>query len=80
MKIRSVKAVEIDTTPQVKTAPRVPKIETDGFVSPMQSYPELKRSDWGNEWNRTACVVTADDGTWGFGLTLHSGVTVSLIN
>lgn len=80
MKIRSVKAVEIDATPQVKTAPRVPKIQTDGFVSPMQRYPELKRSDWGNEWNRTACVVTADDGTWGFGLTLHSGVTVSLIN
>ena len=25
-------------------------------------------------------MVTADDGTWGFGLTLHSGVTVSLIN
>ena len=25
-------------------------------------------------------MVTADDGTWGFGLTLHSGVTVPLIN
>ena len=58
----------------------MPKIETDGFVSPMQRYPDLKRSDWGNDWKRTACVVTAEDGTWGFGLTQHSGVTVPLIN
>jgi L-rhamnonate dehydratase len=80
MKIRSVKAIEVDVTPHATTKPRVPKIDTDGFVSPMQRYPELKRGDWGNNWKRTACVVTAEDGTWGFGLTLHSGVTVPLIN
>jgi L-rhamnonate dehydratase len=80
MKIRSVKAVEVDLTPHPTTKPRVPKIETNGFVSPMQRYPELKRGDWGNNWKRTACVVTAEDGTWGFGLTQHSGVTVPLIN
>jgi L-rhamnonate dehydratase len=80
MKIASVKAIEVDVTPRPTTKPRVPKIETNGFVSPMQRYPELKRSDWGNNWKRTACVVTAEDGTWGFGLTLHSGVTVPLIN
>ena len=80
MKIRSIKAVEVDVTPQMKTKPRVPQIETGGFVSPMARYPELSRADWGNPWKRTACVVTAEDGTWGFGLTLHSGVTVPLIN
>ena len=80
MKIKSVKAIEVDVAPRPKTQPRVSKLDTDGFVSPMQRYPELKRSDWGNNWKRTACVVTAEDGTWGFGLTLHSGVTVPLIN
>ena len=80
MKIRSIKAVEVDVTPQMKTKPRVPKIDTGGFVSPMARYPELSRADWGNPWKRTACVVTAEDGTWGFGLTVHSGVTVPLIN
>ena len=80
MKIRSVKAIEVDVTPHPSTKPRVPKLETNGFVSPMQRYPELNRNDWDNNWKRTACVVTAEDGTWGFGLTLHSGVTVPLIN
>ena len=80
MKIASVKAIEVDVTPHSTTKPRVPKIETNGFVSPMQRYPDLKRSDWRNTWKRTACIVTAEDGTWGFGLTLHSGVTGPLIN
>ena len=80
MKINSVRAVAVDVTPQMRTMPRVPKQPTDGFISPMRRYPEMKRADWGNDWKRTACVVTAEDGTWGFGLTLHSGPTVSLIN
>lgn len=46
----------------------------------MERYPELKRDDWMAVWNRTACVVTAEDDTWGFGLTLHSGPTTSIIN
>ncbi|GIT58638.1 MAG: hypothetical protein Ct9H300mP19_05860 [Dehalococcoidia bacterium] len=72
MKIRSVKAVEIDRLLKSRLA-TCSQDKTEGFCESMQRYPELKRSDWGNEWNRTACVVTADDGTWGFGLTLHSG-------
>ncbi len=80
MKIKSVRAVEIDVTPPMKTKPRVPKLPGDGFISPMRRYPELTRADWSADWKRTACVVTADDGTWGFGMTLHSGPTISIIN
>jgi L-rhamnonate dehydratase len=80
MKIASVKAFEVDLSIKPKTKPRVPKIESDGFVSPMHRYPGLKRSDWGNKWKRTACIVKAEDGSWGFGLTLHSSVTIALIN
>jgi L-rhamnonate dehydratase len=80
MKIKSVRAVEIDVTPPMKTKPRVPQLPGDGFVSPMRRYPELARADWSADWKRTACVVTAEDGTWGFGMTLHSGPTVSIIN
>ena len=80
MKIKSIKAVAVDLAPHPETAPRVPKVATDGFVSPMRRYPELKRSDWSPGWQRTACVVEAEDGTWGFGMTLHSGPTVSIIN
>jgi L-rhamnonate dehydratase len=80
MKIKSVRAVEIDVRPPMKTTPRVPQLPGDGFVSPMRRYPELTRDDWSATWKRTACVVTAEDGTWGFGMTLHSGPTVSIIN
>ncbi|MEX0926095.1 MAG: enolase C-terminal domain-like protein, partial [Dehalococcoidia bacterium] len=80
MKIKSTQAVAIDVTPQTKTKPRVPKQPSDGFISPMRRYPELSRADWSNSWKRTGCVVTAEDGTWGFGLTVHSGPTVSIIN
>lgn len=80
MKIKEIRAVAVDLTPQQKTTPRVSKRETDGFISPMARYPEFKRADWGSNWTRVACVVTAEDGTWGLGLTIHSGPVLSLIN
>lgn len=80
MKIRDIRAVAVDLTPQPKTEPRVPKVATDGFISPMARYPEFKRADWSGNWTRVACVVTAEDGTWGLGLTNNSGPVVSLIN
>lgn len=80
MKIRSIRAVTIDLTPRPTTTPRVPRQQVEGFVSPMARYPEFRRADWGNRWKRTACVVTAEDGTWGFGLTLHAGPVERIIN
>ena len=80
MQITSIRAAVIDITPQIKTQSRVPRRSVDGFVSPMARYPELKRTAWNNPWKRAACVVTAEDGTWGLGITNHSGPVASIIN
>ena len=73
MKIKDIRAVAVDISPDQKTEPRVPKLPTDGFISPMARYPEFKRSEWNTGWTRAACVVTAHDGTWGVGFTINSG-------
>ena len=52
MRIKSIHAVPIDVTPRPKTQPRVPRQTTDGFVSPMRRYPELRRADWAASWQR----------------------------
>jgi len=64
----------------MKTEPRVPKVPTDGFINPMERYPEYKKGDWGTNWGRTACVVTAEDGTWGVGFTNNAGPVLNVIN
>ncbi|MDP7448237.1 MAG: mandelate racemase/muconate lactonizing enzyme family protein [Candidatus Latescibacteria bacterium] len=84
MKIKSIRAFPIDVTPAQQTPPRVPQLPGDSsFVHPMRRYPEFSKGQTtpgrGN-WTRTACVVTAEDGTWGFGLTQFSGPVTSLIN
>jgi L-rhamnonate dehydratase len=80
MNIKSIHAAIVDLSPNQTTKPRVPKQPTDGFISPMERYPEFKKSDWGNPWTRVACVVTADDGTWGLGTTINSGPVANIIN
>ena len=83
MKIKEIRAVPIDLVPKPTTEPRVPRQpDAPDWVSPMVRYPEYPRSGWGpgESWRRTACVVTAEDGTWGLGLTLHSGPVTRLIN
>ncbi len=49
-------------------------------MSPMERYPELPRPSWAAPWKRCACVVTAEDGTWGLGLTIHGGPVERVIN
>jgi L-rhamnonate dehydratase len=80
VKIKEIRAAAIDLTPRPTTQPRVPRQPVDGFVSPMSRYPEFKRSQWANPWKRTACVVTAEDGTWGLGITVHGGPVESIVN
>ncbi len=80
MKIKDIRAVAVNISPAQKTEPRVPKLSTDGFISPMARYSEFKRSGWNPNWTRAACVVTAQDGTWGVGFTNHSGPVLSIIN
>lgn len=80
MKIKDIRAVAIDITPKLRTVPRVPQQKTNSFVSPMERYPEFARSSWSNPWHRTACVVTAEDGTWGLGFAIHGGPVEHIIN
>ncbi len=78
MKIKEIRAIEIDVTPHPKTAPRSPsRAGTLQMARPISRYPEV---DGNAEWKRAACVVTAEDGTWGFGLTVHGGPVVRVIN
>jgi L-rhamnonate dehydratase len=81
LKIKEIRAVAVDLTPNQTTQPRVPAVQRGNFVSPMERYPEIERGNWGPAgWGRVACVVTAEDGTWGLGLTTNSGPVTSLIN
>jgi L-rhamnonate dehydratase len=79
LRIKDVRAVLVDLTPRPRTQARVPRVPTDGFHAPMSRYPEIKRKG-GPGFKRVACVVTADDGTWGFGMTVHGGPVASIIN
>ena len=80
MKIRSIRAVSVDLAPSVRTTPRVPKRQAPDWVSPMMGYSEFSKADWNAPWGRTACVVTAEDGTWGLGITVNSAPVNSIIN
>ncbi len=84
MKIKSIRAFPIEITPEQPTAPRVPQLPGDhSFVYPMRRYPEFSKAQTApgrGNWTRTACVVTAEDGTWGFGQSLFSAPVTALIN
>lgn len=66
----------------MKTEPRVPPIPGAGhFTSPMARYEsDFPNREWSDNWDRVACVVTADDGSWGLGITTSSGPALSIIN
>ena len=79
MEIAEVKAFEIDVPPQTTTKARVARRDTQGFIGPLSRYPGYKKR--GNaSWKRGACIVKAQDGTWGFGLASHGAPVVSIIN
>jgi L-rhamnonate dehydratase len=78
MKIKDIRAIEIEVAPQPTTKPRTPsRAETIHMARPISRYPEAYGYPG---WKRTACVVTAEDGTWGFGLSLNGPVGTRLIN
>jgi L-rhamnonate dehydratase len=80
MKITTIEAFPIDLSPQVQR-----QIYQSGErqpASPMARYPKYqgKRSSWMARWPMTGCVVTAEDGTFGFGVTGYSGPVCPIIN
>ena len=82
MKIKSIKAIPVDLSPRPTTPARVQPDPNGGyFVSPMDRYKyDIPERNWQADWTRTACIVTAEDGTWGLGITLASGPVCSIIN
>ena len=78
MRIKEIRAIEIELNPQPKTSPR-PSTQDKNLVMnrPIDRYP---RSGTDSDWKRPACIITAEDGTWGFGISLFGSPVVSLIN
>ena len=78
MKIKEVRAIEIELNPQPKTSPRPSTRDKELVMNrPIDRYP--KPSNDGT-WKRPACIITAEDGTWGFGISLFGTPVASLIN
>lgn len=73
MKIKSVEAFLIgpDRRGDHDGARRAPWTQSTEIANPMSRYPEYKprRSLWTPGFKTVACVVTAEDGTWGLGAT-----------
>ncbi len=76
MKIKSIHAAPI-TNDRVLCGPEIPKadwyndaIGRGGIWTPNRIPP----------WGHLACVVTAEDGTWGLGMTSNAGPVASIIN
>src|SRR5260221_13249735 len=80
MKIKEIRAAAVDIPVEPKSRPRVPRRDVAHFTHPMGRYPEVERSRWERSWTRAAVIVTADDGTWGFGLTMNAGPVVEVVN
>ena len=78
MRIKEIRAIEIELNPQPKTSPR-PSTQDKKLVMnrPIDRYP---RSGTDSDWKRPACIITAEDGTWGFGISLFGTPVASLIN
>ena len=88
MKIKSIEAFEvdlsrgrIDSTGEKKQTGSY-KMKDREPASPMESYPAYhgKRSSWGPKWQSMACIATAEDGTFGIGLSNNSGPVVRIVN
>ena len=84
MNIKSVHAIEIALDPRPTTTPREPsraeRIQMNRPTSRYARFRDSAASTPPSQWKRPACLVTADDGTWGLGITLHGAPVVSIIN
>lgn len=84
MKIREIRAVKVNLPqPSPKTkARRASWWEHTEVANPMSRYPKYKphRNLWRPPWERVGCLVTAEDGTWGLGMTSLSSPVIAIIN
>ena len=86
MKLRSIEAFAIrsDLVGGPATTPaRRPVWTADAEVAnPMSAYPRFKRlrASWRPTWPSVGVLVTATDGSWGFGMTRYGTPVISIIN
>ena len=86
MKIRSIQAFAIRsdlTGGPARTPERRPVWTRDAEVAnPMSRHPRFKRlrATWRPTWPSVGCLVTAEDGRWGFGMTRYGSPVIALIN
>lgn len=86
MKITEVRAFLMKTsvfTPAETVEPRRPGWgATAEVANPMSRYPRFKahRNLWRTDWPDVGCIVKAEDGTWGLGMSRYGGPVVSIIN
>ena len=84
MKIKEFVAFPVELPGGAPDAParRPSSAQSTEIAGPMSRYSRYKRphSHWRPNWPALACVVTAEDGTWGLGLTTHSGPVAPIIN
>ena len=76
MKIRNIRAAPL-SGPGKFGNPETPK--TARYSDKAAQSPERGIS-YRPTWGQVVCVVTADDGTWGLGMTSHAGPVPSIIN
>lgn len=83
MKITAIEVLRL--TPPPHTLRTIPRREswhvTAEVANPLSRYPQVKRhrSLWLPKWEQVWCKVTAEDGTWGLGLTSNGRVAAAII-
>lgn len=84
LKIARIEAVRVVLPEKQSThVPRRPGwAENAEVANPMSRYPRVKRhrSLWLPKWEMVGCKVTAEDGTWGLGLTSHGRAVAAVID
>ena len=82
MKIKDIRVVEITLNPKPTTPPRTQsRANTYRLNRPIDRYRTTKDMHIsGANWKRPACIITAEDGTWGFGISLYGGPVSRIIS
>jgi len=84
MKIKEIRAFEIADGARPQTKPRTPsRADTIHMNRPMARYPRFPNGEGHVSmapWKRPAVLVTAEDGTQGFGISLYGSVVAPMIN
>jgi L-rhamnonate dehydratase len=82
MNLKEIRAAEIILRPNPKTPPRAPSASQRLTTArPVDRYGHLRGSPGAHpSWRRVACVATAEDGTWGLGITNFGRPVAAVIN